>query len=185
MGMIDRVKGILLDPKSEWPKIAAETATMQSLYTGWILILAAIGPIALVLRTLGLGIGAALLAYVISLAVVYIVAMIADMLAPSFGGGKDMMAAMKLVAYSMTAGWIGGVFQLIPVIGAVVALLASVYGFYLFYLGAPVLGKCSPDKAVGYTIVVVLCVIVLQMVLGSLLVAMMFGGGIAQGMMGM
>ena len=46
MNLVDRIKGILVEPRNEWPKIAAEPATVQSLYTGWIMILAAIGPIA-------------------------------------------------------------------------------------------------------------------------------------------
>ena len=44
MTIVDRVKNILIAPKTEWPVIAGETATVQSLYTGYILILAAIGP---------------------------------------------------------------------------------------------------------------------------------------------
>ena len=47
MNLVDRVKGILVEPRNEWVKIAAEPATVQSLYTGWIMILAAIGPSAL------------------------------------------------------------------------------------------------------------------------------------------
>ena len=45
MTIIDRIKGILLDPRAEWPRIATEPATVQSLYTGWIMLLAAIWPI--------------------------------------------------------------------------------------------------------------------------------------------
>ena len=47
MALLDRLKGILLDPKNEWPKIAAEAATTQSIYTGWVMIFAAIGPLAM------------------------------------------------------------------------------------------------------------------------------------------
>jgi len=184
MGMIDRAKGILLEPRNEWPRIAAEPATTQSLYTGWILILAAIGPVALALRTFGLGIGAALVAYGISLVVVYVVALIADAISPSFGGDRDTLQSLKLVAYAMTPGWIGGVFQILPWIGGLIALLASAYGIYLFYLGAPVLRRCSAEKAVAYTAVVVLAVLVLQILLGSLLVSMMFGAGMIPGTTG-
>ena len=42
MNLFERVKNILLQPRNEWPKIASETATVQSLYAGYILILAAI-----------------------------------------------------------------------------------------------------------------------------------------------
>jgi hypothetical protein len=47
MALIDRVKNILLTPKTEWPTIAGEAATLQSIFVGYVLILAALGPIAL------------------------------------------------------------------------------------------------------------------------------------------
>ena len=51
MNLVDRVKNILLAPKDEWPKIAPESETTQSMYVGYIMILAAIGPIAILLRS--------------------------------------------------------------------------------------------------------------------------------------
>src|SRR5262249_20392155 len=41
-----RIRGILLEPRKEWPLIAAEPTTPASIYTGWVLPLAAIGPVA-------------------------------------------------------------------------------------------------------------------------------------------
>ena len=40
--LIARVKNILLTPKTEWPVIAGETESVQSLYLNYILVLAAI-----------------------------------------------------------------------------------------------------------------------------------------------
>ena len=37
----------------------------------------------------------------------FVLALIVDALAPTFGGVKNQMAALKLVAYSMTAAWDG------------------------------------------------------------------------------
>ena len=42
MALVDRVKNILLSPRTEWPVIDAEPATVASLYTGYIMPLAAI-----------------------------------------------------------------------------------------------------------------------------------------------
>src|SRR5260221_6460035 len=91
MALIDRVKNILVTPKTEWPVIAGETATVQSLYLGYILILAAIGPVAMALRfgLFGMGIGVALISYVVALIMIYLLAWIVDALAPSFGGEKN------------------------------------------------------------------------------------------------
>lgn len=159
MNLVDRVKGMLVEPRSEWPKVAAEPATVQSLYTGWIMILAAVGPIALLLAMHSIQF--AIAQYVLSLITTFVLAVIVDALAPTFGGTKDFVAALKLVAYSYTAAWLAGVFLLFGMLGYLLTLIATIYAFYTFVLGAPVLGKSSAEKAVPFTLVVVLCAIVL------------------------
>jgi len=187
--MIERIKNILLNPKEEWLKIAAEAATVQSLYVGYIMILAAIGPIVtlVVLGALGFGFGAgtAVFAYLQSLIGVAILALIIDVLAPSFGGSRDFVAAMKLVAYSFTAVWVAQIALLIPVLGLLIVLVGLIYGFYLFFLGVPVLKKSTPEKAVPFTIVVVISAIVLMYLLGMIARSLGFGFGMGAGSMGM
>ena len=80
MALIDRVKNILVTPKSEWLAIAGESPSVQSLFVGYIMVLAAIGPIAIALRfgLFGAGIGVALISYAIGLAMVYLLAWIID-----------------------------------------------------------------------------------------------------------
>ena len=56
------------------------------------------------------------------------------------------------------------------------SLLAAIYTLYTFYLGVPVMKKCPQEKAVVYTLVVVVCGIVLAAVVGSLMMSTMFGG---------
>ena len=46
MALVDRVKNILLTPKTEWEVIDAEPTTVADLYKGYIIPLAAIGPVA-------------------------------------------------------------------------------------------------------------------------------------------
>lgn len=177
MALVDRVKNILLSPQTEWPKIAEEPATTQSIFTGYVLILAAIGPIAMAIRGGAVGLVGAVLAYAVGLAITFVLALIVDALAPSFGGEKNFVQSLKLTAYSYTAAWIAGIFNLIPMLGGILALLAMIYSFYTFYLGAPVLKRCAQDKAVVFTIVIVICGIVLGIVVGGMLVTAMIGGG--------
>jgi Yip1 domain len=186
MALIDRVKNILLAPKAEWPVIAGEPATVQSLYVGYIMILAAIGPVALALQVglFGMGLGIAVIAYAVGLAIVYLMAWIIDALAPTFGGEKDFVKSLQLIAFSYTAAWVAGIFHLMPMVGSLLALAAGAYSVYTFYLGAPVMRKCAPEKAVVFTIVVVLGGIVVGAVLFNLLLAVI-GGGSMMGMMGM
>jgi len=159
MNLIDRIKGMLVEPRREWVTVAAEPATAQSLYTGWIMILAAVGPIALLLAMHSIQFAVA--QYVLSLITTFVLAVIVDALAPTFGGTKDFVASLKLVAYSYTAAWLSGVFLLLGMLGYLLTLVATIYAFYTFVLGAPVLGKSSSEKAIPFTLVVVLCAIVL------------------------
>jgi Yip1-like protein len=189
MDLVERVKKILLAPKDEWPRIAAESATVQSLYVGYIVILAAIGPLATLVSFsiigMGFGIGAAVFAYIHSLVGVAILALIADLLAPTFGGTRDYVAAMKLVAYSFTALWIAQIALLIPVAGFLVVLIGLVYTFYLFYLGVPILKKSTADRVVPYTIVVVISAIVLIYLIGLIARSLGLGFGMGAGPMAM
>ena len=196
MNLVDRVKNILLSPKTEWPVIEQEQTDVKTLYLSYIMILAAIPAIAGVIATMmiggmvgaiggrpGLGAGMsggfaiahALVSYVITLVVVFVVALIVDALAPTFGGTKSQINALKLVAYSATAGWVASIATVIPILGWIVAIIGSLYGIYLLYLGLPVLMKCPEDKAVIYLVVVVVVYIVLTWILSALLVTGLFG----------
>jgi len=157
--LLERIKRILSDPRDAWAVVAAEPATVQSLYTSWIMILAAIGPIALLLSMHSLQF--AIAQYVRSLIMTFVLALVVDTIAPSFGGTKDFVASLKLTAYSYTAAWLAGIFYLLGSVGEFVSLIATLYTLYTFFLGAPVLNKASSDKAVPFTLVVVLCGIVL------------------------
>ena len=61
------------------------------------------------------------------------------------------------------------------------SLLAALYTLYTFYLGVTVMKKCPHEKAVPYTIVVVICGIVLGAIVGSLVMSTMFGGATMTG----
>jgi Yip1-like protein len=177
MATMDRIKGMLLAPKAEWPKVAAEPATVQSLYTGWIMILGLIGPIAILVLlgfvSGGFGLSAAIASYVNTLVGIAIIALIADLIAPTFGGTRDYVASLKLVAYAATAVWIAQIALVVPILGALVVLVGAIYSVYLTFLGAPVLHKCTADKAVAYTIVLLLCAIVIGYLISKILYAML------------
>jgi hypothetical protein len=182
MSLMARAKNILLQPKTEWPVIAGEQATTGSLYTGYIIPLAAIGPIASIIGwsvfgfsvpfvgsiryPIGISVRNGVVIYALSLVGVFVLALIIDALAPTFGGQKNQIQALKTSAYSYTAAWVAGIFNLIPSI-ALLGLLAALYSCYLLFLGLPVLMKAPEDKAVGYTAVVIIVAIVLYFVIGA------------------
>lgn len=174
MNLVARVKAILLSPKTEWGVIEAEQATVGSLYTGYIMPLAAIPAVASfiglgMIGTSGYrwGMGSALTmavtSYVMALAGVFVLALIVDALAPTFGGQKNQIQALKVAAYSSTASWLAGIFSLIPAL-SVLAIL-GLYSLYLLFLGLPKLMKAPQEKAAGYTVVAIICAIVVYAVL--------------------
>jgi hypothetical protein len=176
MNTLDRAKNILLDPKREWTRIQAEPTSIAELYKEYIAVLAAIGPIASVIGLSLFGITLpfvgtvrlpltssltqALVTYILTLGGVFLLGLIVDALAPLFNGVPNRTRAVKVVAYASTAAWLAGIFTVIPAL-SVVALLASLYSLYLLYLGLPVLMKVPQQKALGYTVTVILAAIVL------------------------
>lgn len=175
--IIARVKGILATPKTEWPLAAAEPASVGSLYAGYIVWIAALPAIAGFIKgsligygalgfhyraPIGAGVGAMVLQYALSLAVAYVVALIINALAGTFNAQKDMVQALKTVAYAWTAAWVAGVAVIIPWLGWLIGLAGAIYAIYLLYLGLPHTMKCPPEKAGGYTALSVIVAIVLS-----------------------
>jgi len=179
-GLVARVKGILLKPSETWDVIDREPATIGGLYSGYVMLLAAIPAVCSLIGLLVFGIGGfgfsfrpspvwlivqAVLQYGLSLAMVYVMALIIEALAPNFGGTKDRIQAFKVAAYSPTASWVAGVFGLLPAL-AIIAVLGGLYSLFLLYKGLPKLMKTPEDKALPYTAVVIVVAIVVSIVIG-------------------
>jgi hypothetical protein len=191
--LIARVQGILMTPAAEWDKIDGEAATPQSLFTGYACILAAIPAVAQIIGGLfpicvlgvcvhrsliGVVVGAVLY-YILSLVGVFVTGLIIDELAPSFGGKKDRVQALKVVVYGWTAAWLAGIFAILPMLS--ILGIVGLYSFYLIYLGLPKLMKAPQDKALGYTavslILAAVVYIVIAAIAGTVAAAGMFGAG--------
>jgi hypothetical protein len=182
-GILARAKAILLSPATEWPVIAAEATSANAIYARYVAPLAAIGVIAtfLGLTLIGVSVGPfgrvrtgivaglfhLILTFGLSFLMVYLIALLVDVLAPHFGGQHDPLAALKVTAYSFTPGWIAAIFNIIPMLG-IIGVVAAFYGLYLLYLGLPVLMRCPKEKSIGYTVVVVLCAIVMSLMISAL-----------------
>lgn len=199
MNIIERAKNICLTPKTEWPIIEGEQATFQGLITSYILPLAALGAIAGFIGSVVVGysipfiggtvrtgvisgIVTAVLTLGLAVAGVFILGFIIDALAPSFGAQKNQMQAIKVATYAYTPAWLAGVLSIIPALGILGALI-SLYAFYLLYLGLQKVMKSPEDKAIGYTVVVAICAIVVSVVLGAVIGIFSAGNKMASGMM--
>ncbi len=193
--LFSRVQNILMKPKNEWPVIERESATVSSLYTGYIMLLAAIPAITsfIVMSLIGsavaiiarfrvpmyLGLTSAIVSYILSLAAVYLSAFIIDKLAPSFQSQSNQIQALKLVAYAYTAAWVAGIANIVPILGLLVVLAGGLYSVYLFYIGLPVMMKTPSDKVIPYIVTSVVIIFVLMfiisMIVGSITAASLIG----------
>lgn len=194
--LVDRAKNLLLTPKTEWPRIDAEPATVQGLFTSYVMILAAIPAIATAVGlflfvprgvvvagygvtfgiTTGSIIASALVQYVLSLVSVYVIALIIDALAPTFGSTKNQIQAMKVAAYYPTAAWVAGALMIVPALGVIALLVGGIYSLYLLYLGLPILMKTPADKQVGYFVVTLIVAIVVIGIINSVSNRLVYGG---------
>jgi hypothetical protein len=160
--LVNRVKAILMQPKSEWQVIDGEPATIGSIYVGYIVPLAAIpaicGAVWITRFAPGAGVRYAITRYVLGLLSPFVLSLVINALAPSFGGQKSQIQALKVAAYAATASWVTGIFLLIPGLG--ILSILGLYSLYLLYLGLPVLMKVPADRALSYTLVTIIAAVV-------------------------
>lgn len=157
MNLVERAKGIILKPSETWAEIKAEQISISDLYKSYAVILAAIPAIAQFIGSSVIGysfmgahfrmgisntLGSAIVSYILSLIGIYIVAIIADALAPTFGSTKNITNAFKAVVYSMTPSWVAGVLFIFPPL-SILAIIART----LWHLS--LLPRTSHDD--GYT----------------------------------
>lgn len=184
MNVVARAKAILMTPKQEWAAIDAEPLNVSALLVGYVLPLAAIGPIARLVgfsvlgfggvrMSIGWGISQAITSFVLAVIGVFVLAWVINALAPTFGATQNMPQAIKLSAYSMTAAWLAGIFYILPAL-AILALIGALYSLYLFFVGLPVLMKVPADKVVVYTIVIFVVYIIVFWLIGMITGRMMY-----------
>ncbi len=197
MNLVERAKGIILRPSETWADIKAEHLTIGELYKSYGVILAAVPAIAHFIGSsmigysfmgthfrmgFGSALGSAIVSYVLSLVGLYIVALIADALAPTFGSARNITNAFKAVMFSMTPSWVAGVLYIFPPL-SILVFIAGLYGIYLFYLGLPLLMDTPKEKALGYVIVVIVVTIVIFVIIGVITSAFFMTGPMGRGMM--
>src|SRR5262245_48106048 len=111
MNLVERVKGILLQPKSEWSAIEGEPGNAGYLIPNYVAIVAAIPAVCTFIGTaffgvsgnridIGANLASAIVLYVLSLIGVFVVAYIIDFLAGTFGARKSPDNAMRVSAYA-------------------------------------------------------------------------------------
>jgi Yip1 domain len=184
MNLIERVKNILVTPKTEWEVINGETATPMSLLTSYVIFLALIpAGCSLLAGILFAGawgikyyIFGAIISYVLSIVVYFAYTYALDLLATAFGSEKNINKSAQVAAYSCTASYIAGILNFIPFLSILTALAGFAYSAYLMYLGVGPLKKTPEDKKVVYVLVVIVIVIAAYFIVSAILGAILLTG---------
>lgn len=180
MTLVERVRNICVSPVSEWAVIERETTSPSELVVSYLVPLAALGAVAgLIGSTLlasmlpvirpGFGLTIAVVTacagFVLTIAACFAIGWIINALAPTFNGTADSPQAFKLAVYAYTPVLVAALLAIIPIVGGLFGLVGWVYSLYLIYLGLPPLMKVPADKAVPYTLVILVTSIVLGLVM--------------------
>lgn len=190
--IFERAKKIILSPADALTEVKAESTTVMTLMKEYVIYLAAIPAAAQFIGYALVGLPIigrypffrsllfAIFSYVLSLVGVIVVGKVIDLLAPTFNSTKNDLNAFKLAVYSLTPGFVAGVFNIIPSLG-ILALLGSLYGIYILYLGLPVLMDTKEDKRAIYTVAVIVVVIIVMFVVSAIAGALAWSGGAGPG----
>ena len=185
MNLINRVKSILLTPKTEWPVIETEQTDVKTLTINYLLLLALIPAIAgfigygligqnvfgVHIGSAGYGLRHAITSLIGTIGGAFLTAYIIDLLAPNFGSEKNFLKSFQLVVYSYTPMMVAGILLIIPTLG-MLASLAGLYGLYLLYIGLQPMKKTPEDKKTSYFVVSLIIVILVSIVLSAILSSM-------------
>jgi hypothetical protein len=179
MGMTERIKTLLFNPKAAWEEISQEEISNSKIMWCYFFPLLLIPVIATFVsygiigyrvaffgsvHSVELGIRSAVSILLSSLAGTLISAFIIDALVPSFGSEKNFNKALQLIIYSYTPGLIGGIFYFYYAT-SLLGLILGLYGLYLLFLGLKPMMKIADDKQASYFIVSLMVTIMVFSVL--------------------
>ena len=145
-----RAAWIVVSPQRTWTSIAHERPPFAALLFGYVVPLAAIGPLATYARlhVIGVQIAAreiyrasqhvalvsAAQSFAFALGGVFLIAALITLLAPLFGATRDLARAFVVAAYAYTPLWFAGILSLVPRLAAL-QLVAAADAFALLVLG--------------------------------------------------
>jgi hypothetical protein len=161
--LLARVRDMLFRPERTWDAVEAEPSSPGEIYRGHVMPLAALKAVCTLLGVLVFhgfqvasvrihqsAVGSALEAvvgFILTLALVFVVALIVEVLSPLFGGIRNRTQALKLVAYSGTPFWVAGVLALYPSLALPAAVVGGLYSLYALNVGLPKLMKVDEDRS--------------------------------------
>ena len=187
---IERIRSVVLRPKSVWVVIEAEPTSIGQLYVRYVAPLAAFAAVMSFLRMSIIGVDlpsgtirtpvasglvSSVVTFLLGLLGLFLVGFVINMLAPTFAGRDNPRQALKTAAYALTPAWLGTALTFLP-LGALLQLAAGIYGFYVLYLGLPVMMRTPRNRVGGYTAAIVVCTLLLGILFAA--VGAILGGAV-------
>jgi hypothetical protein len=177
--ILSRAYGLLVKPDAEWAQIRDERTTPAAILMGYVAPLAAIPPAfgfvgqtlfgeriggQVVRVDLGQALTSGVIAFALSVALIYFLGVLINALADQFEADKDDLAALKVSAYAATPAFLSGIFALWPPIWWI-GLIGMGLSAWLLLRGLPPLMKTPPDRAMGYAATVTIAALIALVVM--------------------
>jgi hypothetical protein len=194
-GIVERVIGMLAQPRRTWATVDQEPTTATALYLHYIAPLAGLSALARLIGVAFIGFPViarppfwqvaawAAMYFGLELLAVDILSYVIDWMGPMLGcpeceGVPRHIQALKVAAYARTPLWIFGLLLLVPTLSLFAITIGALYSVYLLWLGLPELMKAPKHRVPVYVLVTVVAAAglygLIRLILEAIL-AMTFG----------
>lgn len=160
--IIDRAKGIILNPKKEWQSIKGEQKSNKELLLYYALPLIVLAVLTGFIGSWSLSI--AVYQLISPLLGIIVASYVINELAEKFNSTKKLNNAFKLVVYAATPSLLAAIIANLSFLLSWVSLF-GLYSIYLFWIGIPQMMDTPHDKRLGYVLAAALVIIIIQIIL--------------------
>ncbi len=187
MAILNRITGMLLRPQAEWDAVAREAPGTVVLMRNYLLPLCLLAPAATMVGMLAFdtnwnaqyGYSAlrdrapviALATYGFQIVSVYLLATVLYLLARTEKRSPSFLVALQVAVFGSIPVLLSGATLVIP-FNVIFTMLAMLYSFYLYYLGAEKLIGIRPADSAMFIGVAMICMMLLSSVLGGIVSAL-------------
>ena len=176
--LINRVKGIIVNPTKEWEIIRTENIDKNKIIKEYALPLIILITISTLIGSLGspkflapsfsYSVVSAFITFTVSIISIYISSYIINEIGASFGVTKNIENSFKLIIYSSTPAYIASIIANFHWTLSFINIL-GVYSVYLFWLGSSQILNIHEDKKVGFVILSFLILLIVYLILAVLI----------------
>lgn len=171
---------IITDPTRGWEKHRHDFLNEQQILTGYALPLILLAAVATLLKlgvfqgNISAGAVVAIIQIVVGVVSLYVVSFVVKFLAAKFDGSPTPTDAFVFVTYGNTAGWLGGILSIVPVIGWLASMALWLYGFYISYTGITPCLQVPQDKKMLFFVVLIIAIVIVSFIVSALIGALTF-----------